>query len=111
MNNRKKGNIYEEVAIKYLQKLNYYIVDRNFYYRGGEIDIIAMKYNRLKFIEVKYRSSDKYGSAINSLTKSKYLRIIRGIQIYIEQHNMYNYEIDIEAVIIDCNKIEVISYD
>ena len=41
MNSRNKGNIAEERASEFLKNKDFKIVERNFYCKGGEIDIIA----------------------------------------------------------------------
>lgn len=111
MNNRLKGRVYEGVAIKYLLNLGYSILERNFHYRGGEIDLIAIKDKRLKFIEVKYRSSNTYGNAVDALTRTKYRNILLGIRLYTYKHKLQEIDIDIEAVLIDKEEIKLISYD
>ncbi len=47
------GKIGEDCACKYLQKLGYKIVDRNYLKKWGEIDIVAQKDKKLHFVEVK----------------------------------------------------------
>ncbi|WP_299199808.1 YraN family protein [Thermocrinis sp.] len=49
----KKGKSFEDIACEYLTSLGYRILHRNFYCRGGEIDIIALDGEVLVFVEVK----------------------------------------------------------
>ena len=49
----KKGRCFEDIACEYLTSLGYGILHRNFYCRGGEIDIIALDGDVLVFVEVK----------------------------------------------------------
>ncbi|MDH3324978.1 MAG: YraN family protein [Candidatus Peregrinibacteria bacterium] len=65
----KKG---EDLAADFLIKKGYKIIERNFYTRGGEIDIIAKnKRGEFVFVEVKTRSNKAFGGAIEAVTKSK----------------------------------------
>ena len=69
------GKLGEELAVGYLQKQNYKIIERNFECRQGEIDIIALDKNELVFIEVKTRTSIKYGKpaeAVNQIKKKQH---------------------------------------
>ena len=50
---QKTGEIGENIAIKFLVKHGFSILDRNYTKKWGEIDIIAEKANKLYFIEVK----------------------------------------------------------
>ncbi len=50
---RAKGNLAEDKACKFLDENGFMIVERNFYSRFGEIDIIASKDEVLHFVEVK----------------------------------------------------------
>jgi len=55
----KKG---EEIAAVYLERAGYRIVERNYRCVFGEIDIVASEGDTTVFVEVKSRSSDRYGS-------------------------------------------------
>ena len=61
MNTRTKGAIGEDLAVKYLKKLGYKIVERNYNCQFGEIDIIATHNNYYIFVEVKSRKSTDFG--------------------------------------------------
>lgn len=61
MNKTEFGKIGESITCKYLCQNHYKIIDKNYYYKGGEIDIIAYDEdkNEIVFIEVKTRSKWK----------------------------------------------------
>ncbi|AZV45956.1 YraN family protein [Nautilia sp. PV-1] len=81
MNTRKKGNIAEDRACSYLKEKGYRIIERNFYTKFGEIDIIAYKDGVFHFIEVK---SGKTFEPIFNITPAKLKRIINSAQYYIK---------------------------
>ena len=80
---KQKGDLWEVMAIKFLQKHGYKIIDSNYKFgRFWEIDVIAEKYGIYFFIEVKYRSNDKYWTAEESITKSKLFKLEKSIYSY-----------------------------
>ncbi len=96
------GNIAEDLACKFLVKNNYEIVDRNFYSKFGEIDIIAFKNRILHFIEVK---SGKNFDPIYAITPKKLDKILKTVNYYILKKKI-NSEIVIDAIIIKGNNID-----
>jgi len=50
---QRTGEIGENIAVKFLIKHGFAILERNYTKKWGEIDIIAKKSNKLYFIEVK----------------------------------------------------------
>lgn len=50
---QKIGELGEDIAVKFLMKHGYEIVERNYTIKAGEIDIITLKNNQLCFWEVK----------------------------------------------------------
>ena len=57
--NKAKGAYGEDLACRELEKNGYVILERNYRYRNGEIDIIAEKDGIIIFVEVKFRTSTK----------------------------------------------------
>jgi putative endonuclease len=53
---QKTGELGEQLAVKFLVKHGFTILDRNATFKGGEIDIIAEKTGKLHFVEVKASS-------------------------------------------------------
>jgi len=102
MNTKTKGKNAENIACEFLEKNNFKILKRNFYFKGGEIDIIALKNNTIHFIEVK---SGNGFEPIYNITPSKLQKIIKGAYIYI-QKNKLNLPFCIDAIIIKDDKID-----
>lgn len=80
-NNRQTGRRYESVAADYLVEQGYRILERNFYSRQGEIDLVARDGRYLVFVEVKYRSGTANGSPAEAVGPLKQRRI-RGTARY-----------------------------
>ncbi len=102
----------EDAACKFLQKLGYKIIDRNFRQGYGEIDIIAVHDNTLVFVEVKTRSSDNFGTPFEAITPWKLKPLIRTAQFYKQTHKGLPDEMRIDAIGIKINgfKIESIEH-
>lgn len=79
---QKIGDDGEALAVKYLQKLNYTIIETNWRYSKSEIDIIAYDGDILVFVEVKTRSYDYYGQPEDSIDAKKELMIAEGAAAY-----------------------------
>jgi len=85
INLRKKGNKFERIAKEYFRKLNYKIIDLNWYCHWGEIDLILEDNYDLVFAEVKYRSRDIFD--INEVfTYKKKISLKRSIFNYLKEN-------------------------
>ncbi|MBP3703091.1 MAG: YraN family protein [Lachnospiraceae bacterium] len=87
-NTRKIGKEKEDLAVSYLEKKGYQILERNFFMRGGEIDIIASGESTIIFVEVKYRNTVKHGTPEEAVTYQKQLRIAKTALYYIKKRNI-----------------------
>lgn len=81
------GRAAEDVAAKYLKRLGYKLIDRNWRTRWCEIDLIVSKDNVIYFVEVKYRSSDKWGSGIDYITPKKMQQMRFAAEFWIARQN------------------------
>lgn len=81
-----EGKRGEDIAVAFLKKKGFTILDRNFRIRGGEIDIVAQDKKTLVFIEVKTRSSSEFGSPFEAITPWKLRALIRTAQFYKAKH-------------------------
>lgn len=97
------GNYGERLALNYLVKNGYNILETHFYGRFGEIDIIAAKDRRIHFIEVKSRTTDYCGSPEEGLTRMKIKRVFKTCAhyIYTKKLETDNYQVDLIAIKID----------
>ena len=67
MNNIALGIYGEKLALKYLKKQKYKILEKNFRCALGEIDIVAKDGGFLVFVEVKTRSSNAFGEPMEAV--------------------------------------------
>ncbi len=77
------GEIGENVAVKFLVKLGFSVIERNYTKKWGEIDIVTKKDNRVHFIEVKSVQRDM----------SVFPFIGRGINDYRAEDNMHPWKL------------------
>jgi len=103
MHTKAKGNIAEERGCEFLRSRGCRIIDRNVYNRFGEIDIIALKENVLRFVEVK--SAQSYEQAVNNITPSKLQKLNRTIQTYL-QKKKFSLDYCVDALIVTDDGIE-----
>ena len=61
------------------------ILERRFRIRLGEIDLIASEGRLLIFVEVKARSSKRYGAPAEAVTVTKQRRIARVAEVYLSR--------------------------
>lgn len=102
-NKRKVGDKGESKAVDYLLSIGYQILERNFYSRYGEIDIIAKDKNSIVFVEVKLRNNDKYGKGLESISKRKISSILKTAQFYLKTDDI---DCRFDVISIDSDKIE-----
>ena len=94
MNQRQAfGKAGEEMAVRYLKKKGYKILEQNYTCPVGEIDIIARDKKTIVFVEVKTRRSMSYGSARFAITPHKQRKISMAALYYLKS----NHQMDRDA--------------
>jgi len=64
-------------------------VTRNFNCRVGELDLVMLDRGTLVFVEVRYRRSARFGSAVETIGPTKQQRILRAAQVYLSRHRQF----------------------
>jgi putative endonuclease len=82
----KIGRRAEEAAYRYLASQGLTLLERNFRHRRGEIDLIMREKTCIVFVEVRYRSSPRYGSALESVDRRKQEKLVMTAQHYLQTH-------------------------
>ncbi|MCL6415923.1 YraN family protein [Aestuariirhabdus sp. Z084] len=85
-----KGQQAEAEALSFLQHQGLRLLTKNYAWRGGELDLIMTEQDTIVFVEVRQRSSSRYGTAEESLDQRKCHRLINCAQHYLQHHNMTN---------------------
>ena len=71
------GKSGEQAAAEYLESCGLRILDRNWRCAAGEIDIVAVERHTLVVAEVKARTSPRYGSPLEAVSRAKRARLRR----------------------------------
>lgn len=85
----KKG---EQLAVDFLLKNSYEIVERNYRFDKAEVDIIAKKDETLAIIEVKTRSSIDFGNPQDFVKPKQIQRLVKAVDEYVTVN-----ELDVEV--------------
>jgi putative endonuclease len=74
---RRVGSAGEEQAAGWYTAQGYDVLARNWRCHEGEIDLVVARDSTLVFVEVKSRSSDRFGSPAEAVTPAKQRRLRR----------------------------------
>ena len=108
------GKIGEQIAKTFLVKHGFSVLELNYRTKFGEIDIIAKKDSKLRFVEVKSVKVRDF-SKINilsvtpedNLTQSKWSKLVISIQTYLRHRNVTQetlWQVDLACIYIDTEK-------
>lgn len=78
----------EALAVEFLKKKQYEIIEQNWRCRLGEIDIVARDDIELVFCEVKTRRAESTQVALVNITESKREKMIRAAQYYLDEYDL-----------------------
>lgn len=93
----KKG---EELAVDFLVKAGYKILEKNYRFQKAEVDIIALKGPVLAIAEVKTRSTDYFGNPQDFVNPKKIKLLLSAIDNYVVEKDLdVEVRFDIIAII------------
>ncbi len=85
----KKG---EQLAVDFLLKKNYDIIERNYRFDKAEVDIIAQKNDILAIVEVKTRSTADFGNPQDFVKPKQIKNLVKAVDEYVTVN-----ELDVEV--------------
>ncbi len=71
LSNRETGQRGEALALRYLERRGYEVLERNYRTRYGEIDLVVRRGTTLVFVEVKSRRGTAFGEPLEAVTPRK----------------------------------------
>jgi putative endonuclease len=95
------GKLGEELAVEFLQKEGYEILETNWVFQKAEVDIIAKKENTLAIVEVKTRSSLDFGLPQDFVKPKKIQLLVKAVNEYVISNDL---EIEVRFDIIAIHK-------
>ncbi len=94
------GRQSELLAVNFLIKQGYKILDANYRTPAGEIDIIARHKDVIVFVEVKARRSNRYGIPEKAITRAKQRKISMSALYYLKEKRLTNAKARFDVVAI-----------
>lgn len=99
------GNLGEKMALEYLIKNSYSIIEKNWRFQKAEIDIIAQKKEVLVCVEVKTRAIDVFGDPQEFVDAKKIKLLLKAMNHYVE-YNDLDVEVRFDVIAIIHNKYQ-----
>lgn len=102
------GKLGEALAVEFLQKNGYEILETNWTFQKAEIDIIARKANTLAIVEVKTRSSIDFGLPQDAVKSKKIQLLVKAVNEYVISNDLdTEVRFDIIAIHKDTNEFKI----
>lgn len=112
MEKKELGKKGEELAIGFLKKNGYRIIQKNYVCKLGEMDIIARDKDTLVFVEVKTRRSNQFGPPQLAVNLSKQTKLSKVALNFLKENKIEDVKARFDVVAIELNpnqnKIELI---
>jgi len=107
------GKTGEDLALDFLKSHSYFVLEKNFRSKFGEIDIIAEKNHSLYFIEVKTRSNLNHGAPYEAVNKRKIYHIKKAAQYYLLKNKFeaYKLKVAVFSILIENGKVDIKFWD
>ncbi len=102
------GILGENLAINYLIKQGYQILERNYRHQKGEVDILAKKNDVLAAVEVKTRTGNYFGDPHEFVKPKKIKLLAATVDHYVTQNDLdVEVRFDIIGIVNTENQFEI----
>ena len=94
MSTSRTGQRGEDVAVDYLERAGYRVMDRNYRWQREEVDVVAFQPNArndggtIVFVEVKARSGTGFGRPEDAVDAAKQKAIMRVAEAYMHERRL-----------------------
>ncbi len=101
----KKG---EQLAVDFLLKNGYEIIERNYRFDKAEVDIIALKNDVLAIVEVKTRSTIDFGNPQDFVKPKQIKNLVKAVDEYVNDKDLeFEVRFDIIAIVKEKNRFKI----
>ena len=109
MQKKELGKKGEELALRYLKKQGYRIIETNYVCKMGEMDIIAKEKDTLAFIEVKTRTSTAFGPPQSAVNPTKQRQLSKVALHFLKEKQLEDAKarFDVVAILLGPKKEEI----
>lgn len=101
INRRIQGKAGEDLAARFLEQNGCKIIERNYRFERGEIDLIAEDGDELVFVEVKARHSSVFGTPEDAVTEEKQEQVRTVADGYLFERDIENRPCRFDVVAIE----------
>lgn len=99
--NKDVGDLGEEIAREYLEKKGYKILDQNYKNKIGELDIVAKDGSVFVFVEVKTKTSERFGKPEEMVNFWKQKKLLAVSKFYVLENKLEGKEVRIDVVTVN----------
>lgn len=100
MQEKELGKKGEEVALRFLKKKGYKIIQQNYVCEMGEMDIIAREKDTLVFVEVKTRTSMAFGPPQLAVNSTKQMQLSKVALYFLKEKRLEDIKARFDVVAI-----------
>ncbi len=100
------GHKGEALAADFLKQNGYRILRLNYKTKLGEIDIIAQDKDTICFVEVKTRSSNRFGLGSEAVLGAKQRQVAKAALSFLKEKRLWGKKARFDVISVDCSAVD-----